>query len=168
MTKTMITLAAGIALLGASPIAAQDAPGAQDAPRAERMERAQKARTERGGGATERAGRPGADLLLDRSIGRLMDRRYEVGLTDDQMSRLGNLRREATSALAPIRRELTDVREGQRDGTLTRAQADERMKVVREGAGSQEELRNRFEEILEPEQRQILRQDTARRRARRR
>lgn len=152
MTRTMITLASGVALLGAFPLAAQEAPEKPEAPRVERAERGE---------------RIGMALTLDRSIGRLMDRRYEVGLSDDQLNRLDNLRREARTALAPIREELAAVREGVRDGSLTREQARQRMEAVRERAGSQEELHNRLEQILEPEQRQMLRQGMARRGGRR-
>lgn len=147
--RTMV-LAAGLALLAAPQAIAQDdeedgAEMRQRAPRARMAQRASRAHS------------------FDRMVGHLMDRRYELNLNDGQMSALSDLRDEARAVLAPMREEMRSIREGVDDGSLTREAAGDRLKTLQEqSSGSMEGLHNQLEEILEPEQRAMLRQDRAR------
>lgn len=159
MTGRAMVLAAGLALLAAPQAMAQEDEGEaqmrQRAPRAQMRQHAQRG---------EMRQRAGAHLMFDRTIGQLMDRRHELGLTDGQMSALGDLRAEAESALGPIRDQMTTVREGVRDGTLTREAAHTAMQGVHEQlSGATEGLHTQLEEILEPEQRAMLRRGMAQR-----
>ena len=138
-----------------------------DAPAAERMERPGR----QGGPGMRRAGpaargemRTGMRALgLDRAIGRLMDRQHELEISDDQMRELAALRDEARSRLAPMREVMEETRTGMRDGSLTREAARTRMQSIHEGLNEAgQELRDRLEEILEPEQRAALRRGAMR------
>jgi Spy/CpxP family protein refolding chaperone len=98
---------------------------------------------------------PGA--LLDVRIGQVLDRRFELDLSDEQFERLQALRVEARSALDPLRTELEAIREGVRDGSVERTDARERMRAAMEGVrDAHVPLRASFDEILRPEQRSRL------------
>ncbi len=95
---------------------------------------------------------------LDTRVGQLMDRRYALGLDDEQMSQLGALRQDAHSQLAPLREEMQALREGIRDGTVTASDARERGQALRERVQAADTpLRERLENLLTPEQRVQLR-----------
>ncbi|MEE8488200.1 MAG: Spy/CpxP family protein refolding chaperone [Gemmatimonadota bacterium] len=146
MTGRMMVLAAGFALLGVPQAIAQDeSTGEREmrhrAPRAEMRHRA-----------------PGPRFDFDRSIGRLMDRQHELNLSEDQMTTLDALRSDARATLAPVREAMDSIHDEMRDGSLTREDAGERMKGIREQAKvSMKELHDRLEETLDPEQLQALR-----------
>jgi Spy/CpxP family protein refolding chaperone len=155
MTGRMMVLAAGLALMVVPQATAQEAT----------QEAAQEAKA---GHARMSRRAPAGELMFDRAVGRLMDRRYELNLSDDQLARLNDLRGNALSALAPIREEMGSIHEGVSDGSLTREDARTRMKSVREQAAAlATDHRDQLGEILEPEQRQMLRNGMARHGSRR-
>lgn len=142
MTGRMMVLTAGLALMVVPQANAQDVEA-----RHARMSR--------------RA--PGGGHMIDRAVGRVMDRRYELNLSDDQLARLNDLRGNARSAMAPIREEISSIHEEVRDGSLTREDSRERMKSVQEQATAMAtEFHDQLNEILEPEQEQMLRGGMAR------
>ena len=158
MIGRAMVLAAGLALLAAPQTMAQDGEGDAQMPR-----NARRAQMRQHDAQMAQRG-PGAHLMFDRTIGQLMDRQHELNLTDRQMSALGDLRDEARSVLGPLRDQLATVRDGVRDGSLTRDAARTAMQGVHEQlSGSIEGLHARLEEILEPEQRAMLRHEMARR-----
>lgn len=156
MIRRMMVLAAGFALLGVPQAIAQDEQAGEKemqrrAPRAEMRHRAPGA--EMGHRAS------GRRFEVDRAIGRLMDRQHELNLSEDQMTTLDALRADARATLAPIREAMGSIRDEMRDGSLTREDAGERMKGIREQAkASTKELHERLEETLDREQLQALRQ----------
>lgn len=161
MTGRMMVLAAGLALMVVPQAAAQEAEqeAAQEA--AETAETAHKP-ARAGHGHTRMDARmrhraPGGERSFDRAVGRLMDRRYELNLSDDQMAKLDGLREDARSAMAPIREEMGSIHEGLSDGSLTREDAHERMESVHEKAAAMAtDQHEKLGEILEPEQQQML------------
>lgn len=160
MMKRAMVLAAGLALLGAPQAMAQDDEGEaqmqQRAPRAQMRQHAQSGEMRQRG--------PGMGLMLDQAVGRLMDRRNELNLTDDQMSSLGDLREEAQSVLTPLRDQMTLIGDGVRDGSMTRENAHTAMQGLHEQvSGSMEALHDQLGEILGPEQQKMAHQGMARR-----
>jgi len=164
MTGRMTVLAAGLALMVVPQVTA-----AQEAAQAEAQEAAQaEAQEARAGHARMNRRAPARELMFDRTVGRMMDRRYELNLSDDQLARLDDLRGNARSALAPLREEMGSIHEGVSDGSLTREDARERMKSVREQAAAMAtDHYGQLGEILEPEQRRMLRNGKARHGSRR-
>ena len=156
MTGRLMVFIAGFALLSAPQAIAQDesddhAEMRHRAPRAEMRHRA-----------------PGPNQMFDRAIGRMMDRRYELDLSDDQLGALDDLRGDARSAMAPIREEMEAIHAEIGDGSLTREDAGERMKGIHERvAAMATDHHDRLGEILEPEQQQMLRHGMARHGSRR-
>ena len=159
MTGRMMVLAAGLALMVVPQASAQEAA------QGDAQEAAQEAKA---GHAPMSRRAPAGELMFDRVVGRLMDRRYELNLSDDQLARLDELRGNARSALVPIREQMGSIREEVRDGSLTREDARERMETVRKQAADMAtDHHGQLGEILEPEQRQMLRHGTARHGSRR-
>lgn len=142
-----MVLIAGIALLGApQAIAQEDSTGES--------------------GMRHRSPHP--EAMFDRALGRMMDRQNELNLSDDQMAALGDLRADARSTLAPGRDEMKSIHEAMSDGSLSREDAGERMKGIREQTKeSMKVLHDRLGETLDEEQMHALRRGHARHGSRR-
>lgn len=146
MTGRVMVLVAGFALMVAPLAIAQDAKaGHKDemrhrAPRAEMRGHAQ-----------------GPHQSIERAIGRMMDRQHELNLTDDQMAALGDLRADARSILAPMREEMDAIHTEMNDESLSREDAEERMKGIHErSTASMKELHERLGDTLDADQKQML------------
>jgi len=174
MMKRAMVLAAGLALLGAPQASAQEeqegqAEMQQRAPRAQMRQHAQRGEMRQHAQSGEmRQSGPGMGLMLDQAVGRLMDRRYELNLTDGQMSALGDLREEAQSVLTPLRDQMILIRDGVEDGSMTRENARTAMQGLHEqGSGSMEALHNQLGEILDADQQKMAHRGMARHGSRR-
>lgn len=96
--------------------------------------------------------------MLDVRVGRAMDRRHELGLTDEQFEGLARLRTEASATLAPARTRLREIAGALREGTMARADAREELTALRETIRTtQQELGGRLGELLDEDQRARLR-----------
>ena len=150
MTGRMMVLAAGLALMVVPQATAQEA-------EQQAAHEAEASHARQAGHARMRHRAPGGERSFDRAVGSLMDRRYELNLSDDQMEKLDALRADARSAMAPIREEMGSIHEGLSDGSLTREDAHERMESIHETAASMAtDHHDKLGEILEPEQQQML------------
>jgi len=151
-----MVLIAGFALVGApQAIAQEDSTGESEmrhrAPRAEMRHRAS-----------------GPEAMFDSALGRMMDRQNELNLSDDQMAALGDLRADARSTLAPAREEMKSIHDAVRDGSLSREDAGERMKGIREQTKeSMKALHDRLGDTLDEEQMHALRRGQVRHGSRR-
>jgi len=159
--KRAMVLAAGLALLGAPQASAQEEQEGQ-AEMQQRAPRAQMRQHARNGEMRQRG--PGMELMMDQAVGRLMDRRYELNLTDDQMSALGDLREEAQSVLTPLRDQMTSIHDAVRDSSMTRENAHTAMQGLHEqGSSSMEALHEQLGEILGPDQQKMAHRGMSRR-----
>jgi hypothetical protein len=97
---------------------------------------------------------PGAEVR----IGRVLDRRHTLSLSDEQVRSLSALQAEAAERLRPLRDEMVAVREGRRDGSLTLEQTRERLDAARTAwREANQAIGARLDETLEPRQRALLR-----------
>ena len=152
MIRRVTVLVAGMAMLATPALTAQETQGDG----AEMHQRAPRAGMQQRG--------PRMQMGLDRMIGRLMDRQYELNLTDDQMEALSELRGDAQSSLAPLRVQMQEIHEGVSDGSMEREDAHNAMQGLHsQMAEAIEGLQSRLGEILDDEQRAALRQGRAQR-----